>query len=75
MGGGIGYRLATAHKERINKLVLVAPISSGGIKAPESFHVEWQKTKSAPRQKRGYDQRETTYRAKDLGERNFKGCR
>ena len=37
-GGGIGFQLATTSKDRINKLVLVAPIPSDGISSPESFH-------------------------------------
>ena len=39
MGGGIGYQLGVSHGERLNKLVLVAPIPAGGIKVPESVHV------------------------------------
>jgi len=31
MGGGIGYLLALNHAERLNKLILMAPIPSGGI--------------------------------------------
>ena len=48
MGGGIGYKLATAYKDRINKLVLVAPIPSGGIKAPPSFHESARKLRAHP---------------------------
>ena len=31
MGGGIGYQLGVEHSERLNKLILVAPIPAGGI--------------------------------------------
>ena len=31
MGGGIGMQLALEHTDRLNKLVLVAPIPSGGV--------------------------------------------
>lgn len=34
MGGGIGMQLGLEHAERLNKLVLVAPIPSGGTKPP-----------------------------------------
>ena len=33
MGGGIGYQLGLNHAERLNRLVLVAPIPSGGVAA------------------------------------------
>ena len=62
MGGGIEYRLATAHKERINKLVLVAPISSVGIKAPECFHESGRKLRAHP------DRREVMIRERRLTE-------
>ena len=51
MGGGIGFQLATAHKDRINKLVLVAPIPSEGISAPESFHDRARKIRTHPRRR------------------------
>ena len=38
MGGGIGYQLGVSYGERLNKLVLVAPIPAGGIDAPASIH-------------------------------------
>ena len=38
MGGGIGYQLGVVHGERLNKLVLVAPIPASGISAPDSIH-------------------------------------
>ncbi len=38
MGGGIGDQLGVAHGERLNKLVLVAPIPASGINAPASIH-------------------------------------
>jgi pimeloyl-ACP methyl ester carboxylesterase len=34
MGGGIGMQLGLEHADRLNKLVLVAPIPSGGTKPP-----------------------------------------
>ncbi|MCR9276984.1 MAG: alpha/beta hydrolase [Pseudomonadaceae bacterium] len=37
MGGGIGYLLATDHAERLNKLILMAPIPSGGIPGNPDF--------------------------------------
>jgi len=42
MGGGIGYLLALDHADRIDRLVLVAPISSGGITShpPSREHAE-----------------------------------
>ena len=38
MGGGIGYQLGVTYGERLNKLVLVAPIPAAGINAPVSVH-------------------------------------
>ena len=38
MGGGIGYQLGVSYGDRLNKLVLVAPIPAGGIGAPASIH-------------------------------------
>jgi pimeloyl-ACP methyl ester carboxylesterase len=38
MGGGIGYQLGVTYGDRLNKLVLVAPIPAAGIKAPASVH-------------------------------------
>ncbi len=35
MGGGIGYRLALDYPERLERLVLMAPISADGIKAAD----------------------------------------
>ena len=34
MGGGIGFRLGLDHADRLNRLVLVAPVPSGGVQAP-----------------------------------------
>ena len=31
MGGGIGFQLGVHHSDRLNKLILMAPIPSGGI--------------------------------------------
>jgi len=38
MGGGIAYLLGLNHPERLNKLILMAPIPSGGIKSMPSDH-------------------------------------
>ena len=38
MGGGIGYQLGVTYGDRLNKLVLVAPIPAAGINAPVSVH-------------------------------------
>jgi 3-oxoadipate enol-lactonase len=40
MGGGIGMQLGLEHADRLEKLVLVAAIPSGGIQADESVHEE-----------------------------------
>lgn len=37
MGGGIGFRLGLDHADRLDALVLVAAVPSGGIEAPPSF--------------------------------------
>lgn len=34
MGGGVGYLLGTGHAERLEKLILMAPIPSGGTPGP-----------------------------------------
>jgi aminoacrylate hydrolase len=35
MGGGVGYVLGTQHSDRLNKLILMAPIPSGGTPGPD----------------------------------------
>ncbi|MFT5210237.1 MAG: pimeloyl-ACP methyl ester carboxylesterase [Flavobacterium sp.] len=41
MGGGMGYLLGLNHPERLHKLILMAPIPSGGISAiPNQAYVE-----------------------------------
>lgn len=40
MGGGIGYRLALDHPERLERLVLMAPISADGFSGPVSEVVQ-----------------------------------
>jgi pimeloyl-ACP methyl ester carboxylesterase len=37
MGGGIGFRLGLDHADRLDALVLVAPVPSGGVQAPPEF--------------------------------------
>ncbi len=37
MGGGIGYQLGIAHAQRLEKLILVAPIPAGGIRADSAM--------------------------------------
>jgi pimeloyl-ACP methyl ester carboxylesterase len=37
MGGGIGFRLGLDHADRLDGLVLVAAVPSGGVQAPPSF--------------------------------------
>lgn len=34
MGGGIGFRLGLDHADRLDRLVLVAPVPSGGVQTP-----------------------------------------
>jgi pimeloyl-ACP methyl ester carboxylesterase len=48
MGGGIGYQLGVEHGERLNKLVLVAPIPAAGIKGDQSAHEKARKIRFAP---------------------------
>ena len=40
MGGGIGMQLGLQYPERLNRLVLVAPIPSGGLEASPAMHEE-----------------------------------
>ena len=40
MGGGMGFVLGLDHADRLEKLVLVAPIPSGGIDGSAASHVE-----------------------------------
>ena len=40
MGGGIGFQLGLDHAERLDRLVLVAAIPSGGIEASPTTHEE-----------------------------------
>ncbi len=47
MGGGIGYQLGVEHGDRLNKLVLVAPIPAGGIKGDLSAHEQSKQLRSA----------------------------
>jgi 3-oxoadipate enol-lactonase len=37
MGGGIGFLLGLDHADRLDKLVLVAPIPSGGVQMPQEM--------------------------------------
>jgi pimeloyl-ACP methyl ester carboxylesterase len=37
MGGGIGYWLGLEHTQRLERLVLVAPVPSGGVKMPPAM--------------------------------------
>jgi pimeloyl-ACP methyl ester carboxylesterase len=37
MGGGIGYWLGLEHPQRLERLVLVAPVPSGGVKMPAAM--------------------------------------
>jgi len=46
MGGGIGYQLGVEHGDRLNKLVLVAPIPAGGIKGDIESHELSKKMRS-----------------------------
>jgi pimeloyl-ACP methyl ester carboxylesterase len=48
MGGGVGYQLGVAPAERLNKLVLVAPIPAGGINVDPSMLDQAQKLRAAP---------------------------
>jgi pimeloyl-ACP methyl ester carboxylesterase len=38
MGGGIGYQLGTYHGDRLDKLVLVAPIPASGLNTEPGVH-------------------------------------
>lgn len=40
MGGGIGYVLGTTHAERLDRLILMAPIPSGGTQGPDRKMLE-----------------------------------
>lgn len=39
MGGGIGYILGTKHPDRLARLILMAPIPSGGTPAPDAVAI------------------------------------
>jgi 3-oxoadipate enol-lactonase len=48
MGGGIGFQLGLDHAERLNRLVLVAPIPSGGIQTDPAVHERAARLRTAP---------------------------
>lgn len=48
MGGGIGYQLGVEHGERLNKLVLVAPIPAAGIQTAPAAHEQSKALRAAP---------------------------
>lgn len=48
MGGGIGFRLGLDHADRLDRLVLVAPIPSGGIQAQPELHEQARAQRQAP---------------------------
>ena len=48
MGGGIGYELGVHHGHRLDKLVLVAPIPSGGIQAEPAMLEQGRKLRASP---------------------------
>jgi pimeloyl-ACP methyl ester carboxylesterase len=48
MGGGVGFQLGLEHAERLERLVLVAPIPSGGIQAAPSVHERNRALRAAP---------------------------
>ena len=48
MGGGIGMQLGLEHADRLDKLVLVAPIPSGGITSDSEAHERERERRNAP---------------------------
>lgn len=48
MGGGIGFQLGLEHADRLNRLVLVAPIPSGGTQADPAVHAAARAVREAP---------------------------
>ena len=48
MGGGIGFQLGLEHADRLDKLVLVAPIPSGGITADPEQHAQAAAQRALP---------------------------
>ena len=48
MGGGIGMQLGLEHADRLEKLVLVASIPSGGIGADDAAHAEQRSVRNQP---------------------------
>jgi len=48
MGGGIGYQLGVHHADRLNKLVLVAPIPARGIQGDPKMHEQAKALRKAP---------------------------
>ena len=48
MGGGIGFQLGLEHADRLNRLVLVAPIPSGGTETDPSLHERTREQRRAP---------------------------
>lgn len=47
MGGGIGYELGVEHADRLNKLVLVAPIPAAGIQGDPTAHEQGKALRTA----------------------------
>lgn len=47
MGGGIGMQLGLEHADRLDKLVLVAPIPSGGTQANPQLHAQARELRHA----------------------------
>lgn len=48
MGGGIGFQLGLEHADRLTRLVLVAPIPSGGTQAAPQVHANAKALREAP---------------------------
>lgn len=48
MGGGIGYELGISHADRLDKLVLVAPIPARGIQGDPAAHEQARDMRNAP---------------------------
>ncbi len=48
MGGGIGFQLGLEHADRLDRLVLVAPIPSGGTQADPAVHEAARAMRTAP---------------------------
>lgn len=66
MGGGIGYTLGVQFPERLDKLILMAPIPSGGIKSPPPNELIEERMKARENGDRDYFMRDqVAYKFRD----------